>query len=240
MGGGGRPAGWTGGAAAAGPDEPRRARRWKPRPACATWTRFTRRAYELLASPASRDAFDVTREPQKVRDAYGPTPFGQNCLLARRLVEAGVPMVTVYSFGNRDWDTHGDNFKTLKNTLLPPTDRGLSALLEDLDSRGLLDETLVVWMGDMGRTPRINKARRPRSLVVLLFRSCWPAAASAAARCTAPPIAARPTRPPTRSVPPTSPPPSITAWASIPGHVTDQQGRPLVVGTGKPIQAVLG
>ena len=118
---------------------------------------FTRRAYELLASPASRDAFDLTREPARVREGYGPSPFGQSCLLARRLVEAGVPMVTVNSFAKRDWDTHSDNFGGLKNTLLPPTDRGLSALLVDLESRGLLDETLVVWMGDMGRTPRINK-----------------------------------------------------------------------------------
>ncbi len=117
-----------------------------------------RRAYELLASPASRDAFELEQEPQAVRDAYGPTPFARNCLLARRLVEAGVPIVTVYSVGNRDWDTHQDNFKTLKETLLPTLDRGLSALLKDLYGRGMLDETLVVWMGDMGRTPRINKA----------------------------------------------------------------------------------
>src|SRR5947199_4996668 len=118
---------------------------------------FTRRAYELLASSAGRAAFDLAKEPEKVRASYGPSPFAQNCLLARRLVEAGVPLVTVYSFGNRDWDTHGGNFTALKNTLLPPTDQGLAGLLEDLDGRGLLDETLVVWMGDMGRTPRINK-----------------------------------------------------------------------------------
>jgi len=117
----------------------------------------TRRAFELLASPACRNAFDLSNEARRVRDLYGPTPFGQNCLLARRLVEAGVPMVTLYSFGNRDWDTHGNNFNNLENTLLPPTDQGLSALLQDLDTRGLLDETLVVWMGDMGRTPRINR-----------------------------------------------------------------------------------
>ena len=84
----------------------------------------TRRAYELLASPASRDAFDLEKEPQAVRDAYGPTPFARNCLLARRLVEAGVPIVTVYSVGNRDWDTHGNNFKSLKKTLLPASTRG--------------------------------------------------------------------------------------------------------------------
>ena len=65
-------------------------------------------------------------------------------------------MVTVYSFANRDWDTHGDNFRLLRNVLLPPTDHGLSALLEDLDQRGMLEETLVSWMGDMGRTPRVN------------------------------------------------------------------------------------
>jgi hypothetical protein len=117
----------------------------------------SRRAFELLSSPATRDAFDLSREPTRVRDAYGPAPFARNCLLARRLVESGVPLVTVYSVGNRDWDTHGGNFRDLKNALLPPTDRGLSTLLEDLHARGLLDETLVVWMGDMGRTPRVNK-----------------------------------------------------------------------------------
>src|SRR5207253_6145663 len=113
----------------------------------------TRRAYQLLSSSATREAFNLAKEPQKLRDFYGPTPFAQNCMLARRLVEAGVPMVTLYSFGNRDWDTHGDNFKNLKNTLLPPFDQGVSALLDDLSSRGMLDETLVVSMSEMGRTP---------------------------------------------------------------------------------------
>src|SRR5262249_17967743 len=73
----------------------------------------TRRAFELLAGQATRHAFDGSREPARVRDAYGPTPFGQNCLLARRLVEAGVPMITLYSVGNRDWDTHDNNFNQL-------------------------------------------------------------------------------------------------------------------------------
>src|SRR6185437_3638043 len=98
----------------------------------------TRRAYKLLSSSASRAAFDLTKEPQAVRDLYGPTSFAGNCLLARRLVEAGVPMVTLYSVGNRDWDTHGGNFQSLKNSLLPPMDRGVSVLLEDLQCRGLL------------------------------------------------------------------------------------------------------
>ena len=118
---------------------------------------YSRRACELLSSPATRDAFDLAKEPPQVRDCYGPTAFAANCLLARRLVEAGVPMITLYSVGNRDWDTHGNNFASLKNTLLPPMDQGVSALLDDLAGRGLLEETLVVWMGDMGRTPRINK-----------------------------------------------------------------------------------
>src|SRR5205085_11824713 len=118
----------------------------------------TRRAFALLSSSATRDAFDLAKEPATVRDFYGPSRFAQNCLLARRLVEAGVPLVTLYSVGNRDWDTHSANFRFLKNTLLPPMDYGVSALLDDLNSRGMLDETLVIWMGDMGRTPRVNNA----------------------------------------------------------------------------------
>jgi hypothetical protein len=116
-----------------------------------------RRAYDLLSTTATRDAFDLSREPRKVRDAYGSDPFARNCLLARRLVEAGVPLTTLYSIGNRDWDTHGGNFRDLKTTLAPQLDGGFAALLTDLDARGLLDETLVVWMGDMGRTPRVNR-----------------------------------------------------------------------------------
>src|SRR5262249_20788230 len=119
---------------------------------------FSRRAFELLSSPASRNAFDLSQETQQIRERYGPTPFARNCLLARRLVEAGVPLITLYSVGNREWDTHGDNFSQLKKTLLPDADHGVSTLLRDLDERGLLDETLVVWMGEMGRTPLINNS----------------------------------------------------------------------------------
>lgn len=117
----------------------------------------SRRAYELLSTSATREAFDLSQEPQKIRDAYGTDPFARNCLLARRLVEAGVPLTTIFSVGNREWDTHGNNFNELKRALAPQMDRGFSVLLADLDARGLLDETLVVWMGDMGRTPKINK-----------------------------------------------------------------------------------
>jgi len=85
-------------------------------------------AFKVLTSSKVAPAFDLDREPAAVRDRYGRHAFGQSLLLARRLVEAGVPMVTVYSYGNRDWDTHGANFRHLKETLLPSTDRALSAL----------------------------------------------------------------------------------------------------------------
>jgi hypothetical protein len=91
-----------------------------------------------------------------VRDRYGRNTFGQGVLLARRLVEHGVPLVTVNFWTTCDpkvhWDTHGKNFSQLKSSLMPPTDRAYAALLDDLSVRGLLDETLVVWMGEMGRT----------------------------------------------------------------------------------------
>jgi uncharacterized protein (DUF1501 family) len=114
---------------------------------------FYEKAHRLITSPAAKRAFDLNREPDRVRAAYGRTPFGQSCLLARRLIEAGVQFVTVSDGG---WDTHQNNFAALKNALLPRLDRGYSALLQDLHERGLLDSTLVVWFGDFGRTPRIN------------------------------------------------------------------------------------
>jgi hypothetical protein len=121
------------------------------------------RAFRLLQSPAARRAFDLAAEPATVRERYGQHHFGQSCLLARRLVEAGVPLVTVYWNAPhiddlQHWDTHKDSFNRLKNQLLPHFDRGLTALLEDLQGRGLLDETLLVWMGEFGRTPTLNKA----------------------------------------------------------------------------------
>ncbi len=115
------------------------------------------KALSLVASPAARRAFDLTRESDRVRHCYGDSPFGQGLLLARRLVEAGVCLVTVnWARDDAFWDTHADNFRLLKNKLLPPFDQGFSALLEDLDERGLLEETLVVCLGEFGRTPKIN------------------------------------------------------------------------------------
>jgi hypothetical protein len=117
-----------------------------------------RRAFDLVASPAAWRAFDLSREPAQVRDRYGRNAFGQGLLLARRLVEAGVGLVTVnWARDDAFWDTHSNNFRDLKQKLLPPFDLGFSALLEDLDDRGLLGETLVVCLGEFGRTPKINK-----------------------------------------------------------------------------------
>src|SRR5262249_9685061 len=123
------------------------------------------RAMSMLTGPGVKKAFDLSAEPAAVRERYGRTTYGQSCLLARRLVEAGVRFVNVYlsaSIGgdNGGWDTHGFGNKPmypiLKNYLLPLADQTLPALLEDLDERGLLNETLVIWMGEFGRSPKIN------------------------------------------------------------------------------------
>jgi hypothetical protein len=120
---------------------------------------FSDQAYDLLTSSAAQAAFKIGSEPDKLRESYGRTPFGQSCLLARRLVEAGVSFVTLNDRGMAQlgWDTHQQNFPTIKNTLAPPLDKGVAALLADLKERGLLDSTLVIMMGEFGRTPKINK-----------------------------------------------------------------------------------
>jgi len=117
--------------------------------------RFYEKAFGIVTSPRAKHAFDLSNEDPRLRDRYGRNNFGQSCLLARRLVEAGVRFVTV-SFGG--WDTHQQNFTSLKGSLLPRLDAGYSTLLADLQGRGLLDQTIVVWMGDFGRTPKINSA----------------------------------------------------------------------------------
>jgi Protein of unknown function (DUF1501) len=111
------------------------------------------KAYSLVTSPIAKKAFNLHEEPEKVRNAYGMTMFGQSCLLARRLVEAGVRYVTV---GMPGWDTHRDNFRDLKDKLLPVLDTAYSALLQDLDDRGMTDSTMLLCLGEFGRTPKIN------------------------------------------------------------------------------------
>jgi hypothetical protein len=148
----------------------RRAERERPR----AWTRNVQSAYDLLLDPAARQAFDLTRESDQTRARYGYTTFGQSSLLARRLVEAGAPYVQLnysrhvealnpgFEFG---WDTHIYNFELLQDQLCPILDRAFSALLDDLYDRGLIDQTLVVMMGEFGRTPKIS----PRAA-----RDHWP------------------------------------------------------------------
>src|SRR5262249_17155946 len=128
-----------------------------------TQDRLNARAFDLLGSAAVRRAFDLGQEPARLRERYGRHPFGQGLLLARRLVEAGSRLIQGNWHNDGSdvkspfWDTHVDNFTRLKNQLLPPADIGLSALFKDLHLRGLLDSTLVLVMGEFGRTPRIGQ-----------------------------------------------------------------------------------
>ena len=115
------------------------------------------KAFSLVSSAQVQRAFDLSREPSKVRERYGRHTWGQSHLLARRLVEAGVRFVTTVNGPSIIWDTHQGNFKRLKKRLVPPMEQAFAALLDDLTERGLLESTLVVWMGDFGRTPTINK-----------------------------------------------------------------------------------
>jgi hypothetical protein len=119
---------------------------------------FADQAYSLMTSSAALAAFRLGAEPPSIREKYGRTTLGQSCLLARRLIEAGVSFVTINDRGTGPlgWDTHAQNFSTIKNTLAPPLDQGLSALIADLADRRLLDDTLIVMMGEFGRTPKIN------------------------------------------------------------------------------------
>jgi uncharacterized protein (DUF1501 family) len=129
--------------------------------------KFSHAALEIVTSSRAQDAFDLRREPKAMRERYGRTSAGQGCLLARRLVEAGVTFVTVLSGG--EWDTHANNFTTLKNNCLPLVDRALAALVTDLHERGLDRRVLVLICGEFGRTPGINP---------LAGRDHWPGAFS--------------------------------------------------------------
>ena len=139
-------------------------------PSIDTWTRQQQRAFSLLASSRTAAAFEVASEPASLRERYGDNVNGMSLLLARRLVEAGVPFITVFWKENSvelakkcksagGWDTHGNNFECLKNNLLPYFDQAFSALIEDLSSRGMLDQTLLMVTSEMGRKPKIGDPR---------------------------------------------------------------------------------
>jgi hypothetical protein len=125
---------------------------------------YYEKAFGVLASGVTQKAFDIGAEPERMRERYGRNRFGQSILLGRRLVEAGVRLVHVnwIRILEQGWDTHNDNFNALKNKLLPPTDQGFAALLDDMAASGLLHETLVILMGEFGRTPQITKVNAGR------------------------------------------------------------------------------
>ncbi len=207
---------------------------------------FYQRAFGLITSPATRQACDLGREPEKVRDRYGRHHLGQTFLLARRLSEAGVPLVQICwgansgSDSNQNWDTHRRNFHFLKNSLLPPFDRALSALIEDLDERGLLRETLVVCMGEFGRTPEINaqggRDHWPHCYSILLAGGGVRGGAVFGESDTR---AAYPVR---DAVGPEDVAATIFAALGIPPdkELVDPEGRPHPVALGQPIRTLFG
>jgi hypothetical protein len=212
---------------------------------------FYSRALTMLSDPKVKRAFDLSEEPARLRDAYGRTTYGQSCLLARRLVEAGVRCVTVYysafigGRGNGGWDTHGDNFNQLKKRLLPITDMAVPSLIQDLHARGLLEETLVVWMGEFGRSPKVQNTQQfgpdgrdhwPNCYTVLFAGGgIIPGAIHGASDR----IGAYPATDPVS-------PDDIAAtmfWAlgiDPATEVSDTLGRPLSIAAGKPIMRIFG
>ncbi|MGL5095202.1 MAG: DUF1501 domain-containing protein, partial [Planctomycetia bacterium] len=209
---------------------------------------FQRRAYSMMSSPALKAAFDLGRESDKLRDAYGRDTYGQSCLLARRLLEVGVPFVTVYfsrsigGDGSDGWDTHQNNFEDLSKRLLPISDRTMPTLLLDLEARGLLDETLVVWMGEFGRGPKIGdrdgkgRGHWPQCYTVLMAGGGvrGGAVVGASDRIGAYP-AERPVRPDDVAA-------TMYHALGIPPEteIHDLQGRPLPIADGKPILELFG
>jgi hypothetical protein len=221
-------------------------------------TRLYRQARQMLASRETRDAFDLEAETEAIRERYGRNRTGQALLLARRLVEAGVPYINVIATQSnrgqdRDpsdtdvygWDTHNDIFDALQNRLLPRFDQGFSALIEDLDQRGLLDSTLVVCMGEFGRAPRV--ALEPKFAGATPGRKHWASVYSivmagagvkggaivgASDRLGAEPITER-------YGPWDAAATMFHALGIDPGgHYTDAQNRPYLITTGHPIEAL--
>lgn len=212
------------------------------------------RAFDLLDSAAGRGAFDLSREPDSLRDRYGRNPHGQSVLQARRLVENGVPLITVFwpNDGIKNvsvyWDTHSRNFIDLRERLMPVADQAFSALLDDLEDRGLLDETLVVWTGEFGRTPRIGQ-RNSDAGAGADGRDHWPGCFSAVmagggvsggiVHGSSDRHAAYPASDAVRPV-------DLVATAYHAMGVDpelalpDKQGRPLVICPGNPIHSLLG
>lgn len=207
---------------------------------------FQEQAFSILSSPKFQKAFDLKQETDALRDAYGRTTYGQSCLLARRLVESGVRFVTVYfsrgigGDGSDGWDTHQKNFTELKDRLLPITDQTVPTLINDLHERGLLEDTLVLWMGEFGRGPKIGdrdgkgRGHWPDCYTVMMAGG---GITGGAIYGKSDAHAAYPVENPVG-------PEDITAtlyWAlgiDPAGEVYNHQNRPMPIATGKPIQAI--
>jgi hypothetical protein len=212
------------------------------------------RAFELLNSPLSQEAFDLSQEPPEVRERYGRNPHGQSVLQARRLIERGVSLVTVFwpNDGIKNvsvyWDTHSRNFIDLRERLMPVADRAFSALLDDLSDRGMLDETLVIWSGEFGRTPRIGQ-RNSDAGAGADGRDHWPncfttVLAGGGVRGgqvygASDRFAAYPAADPVLPVDMTA---TVYHLLGVPPELTlrDAAGRPLVVCPGEAVTALLG
>jgi uncharacterized protein (DUF1501 family) len=229
-------------------------------PAARTFDVSREKAYALLASSAGRRAFDLSQEPRALRERYGLHRSGQACLMGRRLVEAGVPWVTVFfnhSIRGQDkhpdatdwygWDTHNDIFESLKIHLLPRFDQTFATLLEDMETRGLLKTTLVVCMGEFGRAPRV--ALEPRFAGATPGRKHWAAVYSivlAGAGIGRGGVVGSSDRigayPAGAAYGPWDVAATLFAALGIDPatHYTDAAGRPYPVSTGKPIAAVYG
>ncbi len=202
-------------------------------------------AWDMLRSPAAQRAFDLDAEPPAVKARYGPHLFGQGCLLARRLLEAGVALVSVYWHyeGPDDspvWDTHGNNFVHLRSRLAAPADAAISAIVSDLFERGMLDDTLVICMGEFGRTPKINaEAGRDhwaRAASILLAGAGLPRGTvfGATDRTGGEP-----------ADDPISPPDLFATFLHLLGvdgrlELRDPLGRPLLACTGTPVAGLVG
>lgn len=202
---------------------------------------FYERAYNLLTSDVIHKAFDLSSESPAVRAKYPQNQVGQSCLLARRLVEAGVPFVNVHwcKTPSKSWDTHGQNFKKMKESLGPTLDQSLSALVLDLEERGLLDQTLVMPMAEFGRTPKINKnAGRDHWPFVYTLAMAGAGLKRGVVHGQSDRLGAYP-----QSAPydPADMAATIYHLLGIPSDTTlyDQQRRPHQLVVGKPIEAIL-
>ena len=198
------------------------------------------RAFSILSSGKVGEAFELNREPTEVRDRYGRHAYGQSLLLARRLVEASVSVVQVNMGHVQTWDNHGNIFPTLKDRLLPPTDRGVSALIDDLHLRGLLDETMVVMFGEFGRTPKVNAGGGRDHWGRSFFACFWGGGVTGGA------VIGKTDAIGSAPVTPAHSPMDLgaTIYEALGvdhgAEVQDQFKRPVALNTGKPIRAIYG